>query len=414
MQRFHILSQPVGLILYASVQWLLFVYFVDSGGFALGGDFALAQALCAPLFAFLSLSLRQVFVSGGVDGLTYTMILRLRLATTTIASLAIGLLLSAGAVDIAHGPLMAVTALKAIESLSDMLYARIEASGRSPMVGMLLALRGIVLVALIGAAIAYDAPVASFTGVLITAAFLLLGVELSVARQTGSADVESHSLVEPGLKAWLPAVLWLSIANLVITLAGFVPRYALDFFSTREAVGVFTAASMPATALLLVATGLAQGSLADVGAAARGHDRAGFWRGVTRSVILAGGLCLAVALAVLLLGESLVRLIDAEATPELVVATGLVTLIYLPALIAQVFSYSVLTLGTYRRLIPINLAALVAQCSLAAPLIRLDPVFGAALVAVIVPLVQIPLFWLRLRSHFGRVQVAGHPENRQR
>ncbi len=410
MRRLHFLAQPVGLVLYASVQWLLFIYFVDAGGFALGGDFALAQALCAPLFAFLSFSLRQVFVSGGVNGLTYTTILSIRLATTTAACLLVVLLLLSGVIEIASGPLITVTALKAIESLSDMLYARVEASGRSPVVGLLLGVRGIVLLALVGAAVLYDLPVTTVASVVVAAAVMLLGVEGVVARWSHPAEHAAHLRGERGIGSSLPAVLWLSIANLVITLAGFVPRYALDLLATREVVGVFTAASMPATALLLVATGLAQGSLAEVGAAVRRQDRAVFWRGVARSTALAGGLCLATATGILLLGEPLSRLAGATVPPELVFATGLVTLLYLPALVAQIFSYSVLTLGTYRRLIPINLAALAAQCVLAAPLILLDPVFGAAAVAAVVPLVQVPLFWRRLRAHFVPGGAAGLPQ----
>jgi O-antigen/teichoic acid export membrane protein len=204
-----------------------------------------------------------------------------------------------------------------------------------------------------------------------------------------------------GADAPLRGIGWVSLANLLIAVTGFLPRYVLDLFATRADVGLFAAVMMPVTLVLLVATGLSQSSLLELARAVREHDVRTFTR------VLGYRAALLTSLPVLLGAV----LIAAAATP-LMALFGLdpavlrlsagVTVLMIPAVVAQIVSYAYLPLRAFPTLAAINAVALVVAALAAWPLIRLHPVYGGAMLACLPSLVQLVAFGTGLRRHFGR------------
>lgn len=402
MRRLLIFAQPVGLVVYTGVQWLLFLYFVQVGGLSLGGDFALAQAVVAPVIALLSFSLRQVWVTGAGSGtgMDYGALVIIRLATTAIAIPLVLIITAAAGLTFNPAPFYLVLLIKGQEAIADILYARLDSERRSAVAGFMMMGKGTVLAAAVAAAWALNLPLATATVTIGAMAIAMLLVEASIVyalRARQPIDLRrSAAAIVPALRP----IAWLSAANLLITTAGFLPRYALELFVNREAVGLFTAIAMPASIMILICSGLAQASLHDLAGAVFDRSASRFGRLGAR---LAGEILAIVAMATLVLwfgGPKLVGLLGRDLSPALAGTMAGVLLIYLPSYAAQALSYIFLALRRYRVLAAINLAALVLQTALAWPLVRFDPIIGAALLAISVSIVQAASFGLLLALHF--------------
>lgn len=407
--RLLILAQPVGLIVYSAAQWLLFFYFVHSGGLALGGDFALAQAIIAPAFALLSFSLRQIWVTRATGSMSYHDLVLVRLGTTIFAILAILVATDRIGLHLHPAPFLLVLFLKSQETLADILYAKLDSEKRSALAGGLLTLKGLLVgLAVLGVLVAAP-PLATAAVVIGGAALAVLVLEGFVVLSGGGRMRlrlrESATAVVPVLRS----IAWLSAANLVITIAGFLPRYALEVFGSREAVGLFTAVTMPASVMLMICTGLAQSSLRELAEAVRERASRRFAGLIRRLFALAFALATAAAVLLLSSGAAVRELLGSALDPSLATMMAVVMLISIPTFAAQFLSYAFLALRTYHRLLAINGAGLAAQLVVAWPLVQLHPVYGAALLAATVSLVQIPFFVLCFLRHFRRPPPAPKP-----
>lgn len=408
-RRLLILAQPVSLIVYSAVQWLLFIYFIHAGGLALGGDFALAQAIIAPVFALLSFSLRQVWVTRAKDGLDYGGLVMVRLATTGLALVAILGVVQAIGLSLHPAPFLLVLFLKSQEAVADILYARLDSEKRSVLAGLLMTLKGGLMGVAIVAAMAASLPLATACLIVAAAAAAVLLLEAAAVLSLGGRkriDLRrSVAAIAPALKP----IAWLSVANLLITIAGFLPRYALEVFAGREEVGLFTAVSMPAGVMLLICTGLAQASLHELAGTVddRAFDR--FTRLLRRLFALVLALVAAAAIFIHFGGTAVLGMFGKALDPSLAGTMIVVLFIFVPVFVSQILSYVFLALRTYRRHAIINGAGLATQLLLAWPLIRLDPIYGAAGLLAIVATVQSTAFATFLIRHFRTPRAPADP-----
>lgn len=401
----YLMVQPAGLIIYAGAQWLLFAYFLAKGGLTSGGDVALAQAIAAPVFAFLSLSLRQLWVSRREQVGDYGRLVLLRGATTLLAIVLVPAIALAARAHLALAPFAFVLFIKAQESLADIFYAGLDARGRSHVAGLLLGTKGAIIAAAMLAGLLFRLPVEWIGMVVALGCAAIVAVEMLLAAPRFNRG--SWSLVQDwrGPTAPLAGVGWLSLANLLVAVTGFMPRYAIDLVSTRAVVGLFAAVSMPVTLLLLVATGLSQSSLLELSRAVDNRDRQSLIRVlVSRAAILA---VLTWALAGTMILASLTPFPALFGiASSLLTTAGLVTILMTPAMVAQIVSYAYLPLRNFRTLSIINAMALVISAVFAWPLLRIHPIYGGAILACLPSLVQIAAFGWGLHRHFRIKQVA--------
>lgn len=398
-RHLHLMMQPAGLIIYAASQWLLFAYFLAKGGLASGGDVALAQAIAAPVFAFLSLSLRQLWVSQRGQVGNYERLVLLRCATTLFAIVLVPMIALATKAHLSFYPFAFVLFIKTQESLADIFYAGLDARGRSHIAGLLLGIKGTIIAASIMVGLLFRLSTGWIGLIVVLGCGSIVIIEMMLAAPRFNR--KSWSLTEDwrGPAAPLAGVSWLSLANLLVAVTGFMPRYVLAFVSTHAMVGLFTAVTMPVTLLLLVATGLSQSSLLELSRAVDNRDRAGLVRVLTSRaimlVILTWGLAGAILLAMLTPVPDLLKV-----TPSLLETAAAVTVLMTPAMVAQIVSYAYLPLRNFRTLSVINAIALVMTAVFAWPFVRLHPIYGAAALACLPSLVQIFAFGRKLHSHF--------------
>ncbi len=397
----RLVAQPAGLIAYAGAQWLLFAFFLARGGLIAGGDFALAQAFAAPLFALLSFSLRQLWVSRPDAAGDYGRLVVLRLATTALAAALAPALAAATGAKIALAPFAFVLFIKAQEAVADIFYAGLDAMGRSQVAGLMLGLKGVTIAAAVGAALLWELSAGMLGALVVVGCGALLVVEGALARFR--VDRRSFAVWREwaGTDAPLRGVGWVSLANLLIAVTGFLPRYVLDLFATRADVGLFAAVMMPVTLVLLVATGLSQSSLLELARAVRDRDAAAFGRvlGYRAALLMSLPVLLGAALVVLA-ATPLMPMFGLD--PAVLRVSAGVTVLMIPAVVTQIVSYAYLPLRAFPTLAAINAAALVIAAIAAWPLVRLHPIYGGAMLACLPSLVQLVAFGTGLRRHFAR------------
>lgn len=391
--RLSLFAQPIGLVAYAGVQLLLLLYFIMTGGLALGGEFALAQSIIAPAFILLSFSLRQVFVSKGKSelGLDYRALVTLRLASTALGTLLALAVFSVSGLELHPAPFLLVLTLKIQESLADILYARLDSDRRSWLAGLLQTLKAGAISLTLALCVLLHLPThlaaAMIGGVAVAC---LLAETLVVLRSTRFMPAGPRPRLG-ALFGIVRSLAWISAANVIISLSGFLPRYALEAFAGRASVGLFAALTLPITFLILVCTGLAQTSLLELSDMVRRRRGGAFLGEMGKLLGLVAGVALILAVTVFAGGTALLRIVGKTVDPAATIMAAFI-LIYLPAFAAQIVSYVFLTLRNYRTLALINAAALAAQLALAWPLIRFSPVYGAAFLAVVPSLIQLAGF----------------------
>jgi O-antigen/teichoic acid export membrane protein len=401
----RLVAQPAGLIVYAGAQWLLFAFFLARGGLTAGGDFALAQAFAAPLFALFSFSLRQLWVSRPNAAGNYARLVVLRLGTTALAAaLAVALAAATGA-KIALAPFAFVLFIKAQEAVADIFYAGLDANGRSQVAGLMLGLKGGSIAAAVGAALLWDLSAGVLGVLVVVSCGSLLILEGGLARF--KADRQSFAVWREwaGPDAPLRGVGWISLANVLIAVTGFLPRYVLELFATRADVGLLAAVMMPVTLLLLVATGLSQSSLLELARAVRDRNAVTFKRVLGyRTALLTS---LPVLLSAILIGAAATPLTPMfRLDPAVLRLSAGVTILMIPAVVAQIVSYAYLPLRAYPMLAAINAAALFIAAVAAWPLVRFHPIYGGAMLACLPSLVQLVAFGTGLRRHFARQEAS--------
>lgn len=249
-------AQALGIIAYAGLQWLVLIRLLPIGGYTLVGNYALAQAVVAPVIGFFAFSMRPLWVSGAINEISAGNVLSVRIATGALALIVtIAITLMFG-IRINVLIFIYVLTSKFLDTISDILAGIFDRQGKSSTSGFLLIMKSALLslLIIIGWIVSFD----FFTTILTLIIFQLFSVFVEWKISGAARPSNFFSFSEWFSLFPLGTAFFAALNSLVASISGFFPRYLLEFFSNRETVGYFSTIYVPVIIIQMVATGLSQ------------------------------------------------------------------------------------------------------------------------------------------------------------
>ncbi len=377
----------VGSGVYGASQWGMLIVLAKLGSAEMVGRFALALAVCAPVIMFTNLQLRNVEATDARNEYRFGDYLSLRLLGSGLALAVIA------AIAFAAGYRMevmlvvfAVALAKAVESISDVIYGRLQKSERLDRVARSMMLRGPGALAALAAMIVWTHNVAlAAVGILCAWVVVLLVYDLPNVRRVAAAEsAESGRGGEAGASprpsvirrlAWLS--LPLGVVGLLDSLNVNVPRYVIERSLGEAALGHFAA-----MAYVMVAGNMVVAALAHSAAPRLSRcyvtDIAAFKRLVWKLVQFGAMLGMAMVVVAVAFGRPLLTVLY---TPEyaahahvfswLMVAAGL-------GYVARFLVWSMTAARCFKAQAPLYVVALLTLGGLCFWLIPVHGLLGAA------------------------------------
>ncbi|MBS1829589.1 MAG: oligosaccharide flippase family protein [Acidobacteria bacterium] len=245
----------IGNIIQAGAQWGVVVVLARLGSPEDVGGYALALAIVSPVFLFSNMHLRAILATDVALETRAGTYFSLRLASSSLAALA--LLVAA----VFRGPqqglvLAGLTAAKAFEAISEVLYGEMQRTEQMDRIGKSMAARW-------GGALLVTAAAMNWSRSLLASLISIGLVSAAVAfwdLRTVRASRWRSSFGE--MKQLAVSAAPLGLLMLMVSLNASIPRYYLAGLSSQSAVGVFAALSYVSIALntLVIASGQAGGT----------------------------------------------------------------------------------------------------------------------------------------------------------
>lgn len=238
----------VGNVVYAACQWGMLMALAKLGSPEMVGVFALGLAITAPVFMLSNLHLRTIQATDARQQYQFRDYLGVRLATTTLALLAIaGIVLAIGYPWQTSLTIFAVGCAKACESISDIFYGLLQRLERMDRIAWGMILKGAMSL------------FALATGVYLSGSVVWGVVGMAGAWATvlavydipqGLSAVRGASIVHPSAAprqrmvvalnlAWM--ALPLGVGIMLVSLSTAIPRYFVERRLGAESLGIFAA-----------------------------------------------------------------------------------------------------------------------------------------------------------------------------
>lgn len=223
------------------------------------GKFALASAIVTPVIIFSQMNLRHSLVTDIKQDYHFLDCLYSRLIFTLIALVVI-LLIAWISQDSTE--MLVITAImglaKGIESISDIFHARFQQAERMDFIAVSLILKGCINI-IFFAALAWVFrdlfwPMLSMA---VIWGIILCAYDIPKYKKI-SKPSESYSWKKGVFARLFRTTLPLSLNSLFGSLSSNVPRYLLEFFGSKESIGMFTIATAPLNFITLLQTSLMQ------------------------------------------------------------------------------------------------------------------------------------------------------------
>jgi O-antigen/teichoic acid export membrane protein len=376
--RRNVGAAVLGNITYAACQFGMLAALVWLTTPTAVGWYALALAIAGPVFALTNLKLRQVQVTDAAGAYKSAHYIALRLGTTALAFtfITVGASLS-NMPKIATTTLIGITALKATESLIDILYGAMQRLEQLQLVAISQMTRAIGGFAgfISVLAVTRRVDVAVATLVVLTAM-----QALSLAYQTRRLGVKVRPQFDRDVLirlARLSAPLGWAVSIGALTVN--IPRYFLGAYSGAADLGVFTA-----QAYTVMITGTIIGSIAEAASPRlsnlyNANDSVGFLRLMTRLVLAGCALGLAGIVGAFVGGAAA---LDLAFGPKYAAESTVFTFLMITAAVqyATVFlGTSINALRLFSIQLPINATVLASVAISCAFLVPKHGLMGAAL-----------------------------------
>lgn len=390
-RQFAQFAQAFGIIAYAGVQWLVLLRLLPLGGYPLVGSYALAQAMIAPIIGFFAFSLRPLWVSGAMGELSAGSVLAIRIKMGVAALIVAGIIMLLVEVRIDTAILIYVLASKFLDTVSDILSAIFDRQRKSATCGLLITSKSALMCLVILAGWMVQ------LGLIITLFTLFIAQAIAVVAEwklCGSPFPSGLTKIS-GTLAIIPqsTALFAAINSLVASISGFLPRYFLEVFADREAVGYFSTIYIPVLMIQMVATGLSQTNLHRLSRITR--------NGNIRETLVASA---PVALLIVGLHAAVTAcafLVASVAEPQwgmsgqLLSDLAIVLALSLPVGLRQFYSYLVMSSGRMTAVFLSSLFLLLVQVILAPWAIQIGGIYGCVILVSIGALLQIATsFWI--------------------
>jgi O-antigen/teichoic acid export membrane protein len=304
-----------GGLTYAVCQWLLVVLIAKLGTPEMLGTFALGLAISAPVMLFCDMRLRVIQASDATGRNQFNEYVAVRIITSTVAFIVITVAAMAlGYRGSVFWVILLIGVAKVIESLSDVIYGFLQKHERPGLVGGSLTLKGLLSLVLVGTGLYWTGSLLWATaGLCLAWLILLLVFDIpnlgKLLRQTGDGPSDSgpfHWLARGGRPPVLQSLIGLALPmGVVAALASFganIPRYFLEAFQDREALGYFAALAYVAIAPGRVVVALGEATAARIARAWVAPGKS-FERLIFKLSILVGLVCVAGIAGAMLVGE---------------------------------------------------------------------------------------------------------------
>lgn len=259
--RHNFIWNLAGNLVYAACQWGMLIVLAKLTSPEQVGIFALGLAVAAPIFFLSQLQLRGVQATDACDEYEFGHYFGLRIITTLVALVIIGLIVSVGDYDRNTAwVVVAVAMSKAFESIADVFYGLLQRHERMDRIAISLLIKGPLALFFMGALVYFtESVVAGGFGLAAAWGIVLAGCDLRNASKTisetnkenenitSSAIRPSFELASMGRLAWLALPLGLTMA--LLSLNTNIPRYFIEHHFGSAQLGYFAA-----LAYLLAAT----------------------------------------------------------------------------------------------------------------------------------------------------------------
>lgn len=238
-------------------QLAIFVVIARTLGSNAAGNYSLALAISAPIFVFLGLGIRTLYLTRHIE-VPLAIYERLRIAT---ALTGVGV---ATVVATIFGPdvitvALSVAALKAIDSFADLYMVALQKSGRlKPIVAYSFTNTSIQIAAVIvGTTLMRTELTAALALAAVMSLVLLSGFLRPLSRRV-AATAHSLKIDMAGFKLLLRSGVALGGADSVMSLSLSIPQLYLGFLSTPTNIAIYAALSYIPTAIEMMLNPLAQ------------------------------------------------------------------------------------------------------------------------------------------------------------
>lgn len=381
-----------GNVVYAALQWGMLIALTKLVRPEGVGKFGLGLAISVPVLMFTNLQLRSIQATRASDRFGFRDYLGLRVVSTGLGVLCIGLAVAAIGYPIPTSlTVLAVSLAKGIEAISDTTYGHLQRYERMDRIAISMSLKGMLSFLMLAGAIALTRSVLfGALGMGLGSLIILLAYDLPQAGRTSLQSGEATSLAEAvrprfardsGVsiaRLGLP----LGIASLLLALAANIPRYFLERLHGEAALGYFAALSLPTAAFSIIVSAFGQAASPRLAEYFR-NDRSAFWRTVLAlcavPILVASGATAAVALLGPRLLQILYRAEYARYFDEFLIllATGAVWSL------ASVLGFSVTAARRLTGQAPVSFGVCIAALVLSYALIPGQGLRGACLVSLV-------------------------------
>ncbi len=299
-----------GNIFYAACQWAIIVAVAKLGSPATVGQLTLGFAVCAPIVLFSGLSLRAVQSNDARRERPFSVYFGLRLVTTALALLAIGVVALLGGYRRETAiVIVLVGAAKAAEIVSDVFWGRLQQQELMKTISISMIIKGalslLVLSIVLGATGSLISSVLGFAAVWL---LVLLVYDLPAGRRHfGESLRPSFAPRSLASLAWL--ALPLGVVLMLISVAGNVPRYFIVHYCDEAELGVFSAIASLVLAGTVMMSALGQTVSPRLARYHAERDRGGFTRLVRVLVLSSIAVGASGALIAAVAGRPILRLV---------------------------------------------------------------------------------------------------------
>ncbi|GGL75102.1 hypothetical protein GCM10010840_11500 [Deinococcus aerolatus] len=296
-----------GNIVYAACQWGMLVLLARLASPDIVGQYSLALAVSAPIYMALNLQLRGVQATDAAQEFHFGDYLILRLITTVLALFVLAVLIKDYAAEV-RLVIGLIGISKAFESISDVLYGRMQARERMDIIARSTLIKGPLSLLTLLLGFLWGGLPGAAAALAIGWLLLLLAYDLPNARRLSTAQdlqMGGTSVMWRLFKVALP----LGVVMGLLSLSANIPRYEIESTLGTSALGVFSALAYLMVALGVVVSAVGQAASPRLARHAADDEISAFWQLLQR--MLLGGLLIGLAgiVGAALFGQSILRLL---------------------------------------------------------------------------------------------------------
>jgi O-antigen/teichoic acid export membrane protein len=307
--RRNVVWAIAGNAVYAACQWGMLVALARLGSAESVGTFALGLALTAPIFLLTGFQLRGIQATDARAEFRFADYLTIRVFAMIVATLA-SVAVAFASTDTAEIRLAVafVAIAKAFEGISDVHYGFLQSQERLDVIAHSLIARGCLSLLGLAAGMSFaGGPAGAAGGMALGWLAVLLLHDIPRARSLASKRGGSPLSARGAMLRLIRLAAPLGFVVMLVSFQTNVPRYFVEHYLGREALGIFAALASVVLAGNVFISALGQAASSRLARQIALHDMAGYRRSTSLLALLAGifglgGVLVAYAFGRVLLG----------------------------------------------------------------------------------------------------------------